>query len=82
MGPTTPQFEHDWDCCQFLGRYQHRGIDYDLYFCTEANPPTPIARHGNEGPEYRSGMVFAELGTDPVLVEALKRARAAALLEH
>lgn len=60
----TPKFDHDCDCCQFLGH--HKG--HDLYACTG----TVIARKGSNGPDYVSGLVFATQGT--ILGEAKKRA--------
>lgn len=49
---TQPKFTHDCDACTFLGTYD--GID--LYFCP--GEPTIIARYGDDGPEYSSGIVF------------------------
>lgn len=72
-----PQYQHDCDECTFLGQYGN----YDLYFCTQGGgyrSPTVIARYGNDGPEYTSGMIFA--GSDP-LKEALQRANEAGLVE-
>lgn len=50
-----PRFIHDCDGCIFLGSlYQ-----YDLYFCPSSYP-TIILRFGNDGPEYSSGLMFAQ----------------------
>jgi len=52
---------------------------YDLYFCEQGTPGTPglptvIARYGDDGPDYKSGMVAAQV--DAELRLALKLARA------
>jgi len=49
-----PKFIHDCDNCIFLGIYE----EYDLYYCD--NEPTIIARYGDNGPDYMSGMIFAQ----------------------
>lgn len=50
-----PRFKHDCDSCKFLGNYE----DYDLYFCEQGGDPTIVARYGNKGEQYQSGMSFA-----------------------
>lgn len=53
-----PLFEHDCTECVFLGR--HPEIPVDLYFCKQGGSyPTVIARRGNKGADYTSGLVFA-----------------------
>ena len=57
-----PQFEHDCEACQFLGRYMDYNAsmgptNYDLYQC---GGKTVIARFGSDGPEYTSGLAFVE----------------------
>ncbi len=71
----TPQFVHDCDRCVFLGRYQHGdGVNYDLYYADHGGlPDTVIARFGDEGSEYQSGLSFAD-GTLAELTEAKRRA--------
>lgn len=59
-----PAYKHDCDDCLFLGHWQ--GLD--LYFCP--NEPTVIARGGDEGPNYTSGLNCEP----PALVEAQERA--------
>jgi len=58
-------------------------IHYDLYFCSKGLPgakfPTVIARFGNEGPDYKSGLVAAE--HDDELALALKLARGLKLVD-
>src|SRR5205807_3767434 len=49
--PHTPRFIHDCDHCKFLGQY----FSDDLYFC-DYGPATVIARFGNDGHEYSSGL--------------------------
>jgi hypothetical protein len=48
-----PIFRHDCEACSFLGHYE----EHDLYYCP--GEPTVIARYGSEGPDYKSGLVFA-----------------------
>ena len=48
-----PRFQHDCDNCVFLGHYE----GHDLYYCPRE--PTVIARYGGGGPEYTSGLPFA-----------------------
>lgn len=60
----TPAYTHDCTHCLFLGRWE----GFDLYFCP--NEPTVLARAGDEGPDYTSGLN----ATTPVLMEAQERA--------
>ena len=63
-----PQFTHDSGCCTFLGRWRgpfHGGdpdvTDFDLYYCQASHAwPTVIARFGDDGPEYTSGLAFVD----------------------
>lgn len=49
----APQFTHDCSRCKQLGTVGK----YDLYFCAQTGDwPTVIARYGNAGPEYASGL--------------------------
>lgn len=48
-----PRYTHDCNKCEFLGIHE----EYDLYFCPDE--PTIIARYGNKGNEYGSGLEFA-----------------------
>jgi hypothetical protein len=71
-----PKFTHDCDRCAFLGHYHN----HDLYACARNGKiDTVIARYGDKGPEYASGLLFAIHGTTPELVEAFLRARAKGL---
>jgi hypothetical protein len=63
----TPKFAHDCEGCTFLAN-GHAIFDgvvrrYDFYHCgTQLHGwPTVIARYGNEGPEYLSGLEIARL---------------------
>jgi hypothetical protein len=49
------RYKHDCKKCIYLGDY----LEYDLYFCEKE--PTVIARYGNEGEEYISGLPFAKI---------------------
>ena len=69
---TDPRFAHDCDMCRFLGTFlTHEGVDTDLYYCPNGQA-TVVARFGNSGPEYISGMDSGH----SALLEARKRARA------
>ena len=51
--PLVMRYIHDCDECIPIGQYG----DSDLYFCTEGGAgKTVIARYGDEGPEYTSGI--------------------------
>ena len=73
MNEDKPQYQHDCNKCKFLGRFRSEGTDYDLYFCKQGTGtnPTVIARFGDDGPQYASGMMF----NSPELAEAKRRAR-------
>ncbi len=53
-----PKFEHNCSGCTHLDS----DAEYDYYFCRQggANMPTVIARYGNRGHEYCSGLHVAE----------------------
>ena len=66
-----PLFIHDCEECMYLGEFNN----CDLYYADHGGlPDTVIARYGSDGPEYVSGMIFANKGLIPELVEAKKRA--------
>lgn len=69
----TPQYKHDCDDCIFLGRYD----GHDLYFHKKF-PVTVLARFGNNGPDYVSGLLMWKI--IPVLHEAAIRAVAQRLM--
>lgn len=52
-----PKFKHDCSQCTFLGRHRD-DYEYDLYHCEKSGLPTIIARFGDYGSDYMSGMVF------------------------
>ena len=68
-----PKWEHDCEHCVFLGQYNQ----YDLYF--HNRPTTIIARFGNDGPEYHSGLHMANYY--PELAVAKERAIERGLLQ-
>jgi hypothetical protein len=71
---TPARFKHDCDRCVPLGQYN----GHDLYWCQQGNwGPTVIARFGDDGPEYTSGMAF--VGSVPELTAAASRAHVAGL---
>jgi hypothetical protein len=48
-----PLFTHDSACCTFLGNDE----EHDFYFCNkQVGGETVIARYGNDGPDYISGI--------------------------
>jgi len=63
------KYKHDCKECKFLGQYEFKSEIYDLYFCEQDGLPTIIARYGDDGPEYISGLSFADR------FEPLKEAR-------
>ena len=72
----TPQFTHDCERCTFLTTEN----EHDLYFCGQRGYPTVIARYGNDGPEYKSGLIFSKQGIDPELTVAYQLATEQGLL--
>ena len=73
-----PIYTHDCNACTYLGQYEHEGTMHDLYFCGSHERGTVIARFGDDGPDYCSGLAFAERGIQPYK-EALDRAVAKGL---
>lgn len=72
-----PKFDHDCKSCVYLGSYFHN-IHYDLYFCGQGCAhSTVIARFGDDGPDYNSGL---NSGLEE-LIEAERRAKAKGLLQ-
>lgn len=66
------QFKHDCQRCCFLGRYEFDGLKYDLYSCYGFGGRLEvIARYGDKGWEYASGIEFAD--QPGPLMEALRR---------
>jgi len=70
---TPPKYTHDCEACKSLGQFEHEGAVHDLYWCGTHERGTVIARFGNDGPDYGSGLVFGERGVQPYK-EALDRA--------
>jgi len=66
MKPIQPTFIHDCKHCTFLGHISiASGVwagEYDLYH-HPGTAETVIARYGDDGPEYTSGLY----GTDQVI---------------
>lgn len=63
-----PKFENSSDARVFLGHFQ----DHDLYFDPQTGIPTVIARFGDAGPDYISGL--AQAATNPVIAEGKRLA--------
>lgn len=71
-----PKFEHDCECCAFLGHYDGR----DLYYHNgDSESKTVISRYGSRG-TYTSGLVFSR--TNKHLREAAERAISKGLLSR
>lgn len=77
---TITLFEHDSDCCEYLGVHvidegPYEG-KYDLYVCVVGGfgRSTLIARYSGDGPDYYSGTVFATGNRNLALYEAGRRA--------
>lgn len=51
------RYSNDCNYCIPLGQFQEN----DLYYCDQHGIPTVIARYGNDGPDYTSGMGFADI---------------------
>ena len=74
--PTAPLYKHDCGGCRYLGKYHTKETWYDLYYCGSHEKKysnTVIGRFGDDGPDYCSGMSFAEIGHEPY-AEARRRA--------
>lgn len=73
---NTTLYEHDSDCCTYLGQHEiwegpYDG-KYDLYICRSFGNFTVLARYSSNGPDYYSGLCLAK--NHPPLYEAAKRA--------
>jgi hypothetical protein len=68
-----PKYIHDCKECHFLGTLDNT---FDLYFCDKQGKgrETVIARYGDKGADYLSGMNFATKDGLETLYEAKKRA--------
>ncbi len=86
-----PTYQHNCKQCRFLGTFSTRQynceteqmeeVAYDLYWCPQDTIPTVLARYGDAGEEYLSGMPtdkgFYERYPDYALHEAYRRAKVA-----
>ena len=63
---VKPRFTHDCENCLFLGTYSAGNRYYDLYYhpsrgvCDKGIDSTVIARYGEEGYNYSSGLLSAQ----------------------
>jgi len=93
---VKPQFQHDCDKCDFLGRVVHTTAlhpdfmppdeDYaelfalgtakvvDLYLCKKGSW-TVIARYSDDGPDYVSGLQFADGNPDLKIAKRMAQAK-------
>lgn len=68
----SPRYTHDCEDCTFLGFHKH----FDLYFCEQGGAgPTVIARYGDHGSEYSSGLAHTKIMSelDAARVAAVRR---------
>lgn len=70
----TPIYRHHCRNCRFLGRYEHAGIQYDLYFCA---PTQVVARWGDEAEDQVGFFSWRVPPAEdfPEIVEAISRAK-------
>lgn len=63
---SGPVYEHDCNNCEYIATvYKVDGVlkVYDCYWCPSPHGiPTIITRHSSDGPDYVSGLVFAQRG--------------------
>lgn len=73
----APEFKHECEQCVFLGTLLAENGAHDLYFCTQASLslPTVIARYGDKGSDYKSGMRFTEEDVELHVARILAAAR-------
>lgn len=85
MSKPTPRFQHDCQCCTYLGQHGDGMLfpHADLYHCTQGGQgnDTVIARYSGDGPDYASGLYFGRYGLNPALHAAYVRARDAGLTD-
>lgn len=76
----SPRYTHDCAKCVFLGQAHDDEGSHDLYLCEQGGiEKTVIARFGDDGPEYRSGMAFS-FGASALLTLARELAEARGLV--
>jgi hypothetical protein len=75
-----PIWKHDCSHCIFLGTYQYKDSNLDIYYCGQGeNAPTVVARYGDDRPEYSSGWPNdAEVAAFPNNPRVIARERARA----
>lgn len=80
-----PRFQHDCEHCVCLGEFrapEEPPGDFDLYFCGQGfGHPTVIARFGDRGQDYQSGLEAGKSGLLPSLAEAYRRAKEQKLVD-
>lgn len=70
---ASPKWKHDCMYCTYLGAAPDiDGSQLDLYICQRQKLPSVLARYGNQGHQYLSGLTAA--ANDPHLAEAKRRA--------
>lgn len=67
------RYQHDCSCCKPLGQW----LRHDIYFCDAAGD-TVVARYGNKGEEYMSGIHLTGM---PAIKVAVAMAKAANLID-
>ena len=66
-------YEHDCPHCIFLGAFESEERMFDLYYHDMDNNRTVLARYGNDGQDYESGLQMATKDGVPYLYEARLR---------
>ena len=67
--------KHDCDRCVSLGEYKGNGFIFLPRICR----PTVVARYGDDGPDYKSGIIFSDF--DEHLGKAKRLAKEKVLLK-
>ena len=71
------RYVHDCQLCVYLGRVTR----YDLYYCAQISTsrrgrvtknPTLVARYGDNGPDYISGLRDTGRGTEKPILQAAR----------
>ncbi len=78
MNTELPQFNSSQEFGGvFLGRYTYGTLNYDLWHCPQfSDGVTVVARFGNDGCDYMSGMCFGWMDDQPAHPLVIARQRA------
>lgn len=67
------RYQHDCSCCKPIGQFK----EFDIYFCASLDI-TVVARYGNNGHEYNSGIHLTGM---PQIKVAVAMAKAAGYID-